>query len=95
MKLCNDFFYTRHHKTNSFASQNKNFTRSSKKDDNPAIIDLSSQRKKDEKFEIRIGNLEDPQYMKMLDDIEKDENQRKRFVNLLEKFKSSQQVNDA
>jgi hypothetical protein len=31
----------------------------------------------------------------MLEEIEKDESQKKRFVSLLEKFKSSQQVNDA
>ena len=31
----------------------------------------------------------------MLEDIDKDENQRKKLINLLEKFKSSQPINDS
>ena len=85
--------YPSQHKTNAYPMQNKSIMRSSnKKEENSAIIDVCKKRK-DEKFEIRIGNLEEPQFIKMFEDIQNDENQKKRFVMFIEKFRS-QQSND-
>ena len=65
---------------------------SNKKEENSAIIEVS-QKRKDDKYEIRIGNLEEPQFIKMFEDIQNDENQKKKFFMLVEKFRS-QQSND-
>ena len=79
------------HKNNSFILQNKGSnTKSSKKDESTAVIEMSHKRK-DEKFEIRFENLEEPQFTKMFEDMQNDDNEKKRFTILLEKFKNSTQ----